>query len=135
MEEDLFANAELVDDEIDIDKIYEEDDEHKIRETEFEETERHEHDEDKSIEGEILEDEYKDAETYISQAPEWRVFLENSKSWEAVRTGQALTSNRLLSTMIENKKLQKIQELVDKTSRTDEESFNIALTTCAVLLN
>src|SRR5579872_1632701 len=115
-EDELFGGAELVDDEIDIENIYKEDIEHKIREDEYENIIKHEIKEDKTNYEDIPEEEYKEGESYISQAPEWRVFLENSKSWESIRTGQALKGNRILSTMIENKKLQKIQDLVDKTS-------------------
>jgi hypothetical protein len=97
-EEELFADAELTDDVIDIDKIYDEDIEHKIDETGFENVERHEREEGKNIEGEEVEEEPKSGESYINPAPEWRVFLENSKSWESIRTGQALKGNRLLST-------------------------------------
>jgi hypothetical protein len=137
MDEDEFLNNELVDDEIDISKFYEEDEEHKIREDEFEKIDEYEHAE--LVEGaepvENEEEKHKKGESYISQQPEWRTFLDNPKSFESIRTGQALKGNRLLSTMIENKKLQRIQNIIDKTSRTDEEAFNIAVITCAFELN
>jgi hypothetical protein len=144
-EEELFANVEYVDHVIDENKLeesyYDEDDDHKIRENEYEENLNEERDEDRA--NRFYEDEEKaprKGESYINPGPEWRSFVDNPKSFDAVRTGQALAGDRMLSTMIEkgkgkDKRLQRIHELVDKTSRTDEEMFNIALVTWAFKLN
>src|SRR5271163_2762475 len=76
---------------------------------------------------EYQEDEKKNrsGESWINPSAEWRLFA--GSTLEAVRTGKAARGNRLLSTLIEggkgDKRLQRLQDLINKTSRTDEEVF------------
>jgi len=88
---------------------------------------------------EYQEDEKKNrsGESWINPSAEWRLFA--GSTLEAVRTGKAARGNRLLSTLIEggkgDKRLQRLQDLINKTSRTDEEVFNDVITQYAALLN
>lgn len=144
MSDNLFDGVEFVDIEIDENRPEEIDEDHKIAEDEYEQNEREEKDEDKvgkDFERKYDED-YEDqgkigkGVSYISQAPEWRTFSEDAKSFNAVRTGQALKGNRMLETKIsENPKLQKIQDMLSKLSRTDEEQFNNLLLFYSINLN
>lgn len=141
---DLFEGVEFVDKEIDEERPEEIDEDHKIDEDDYEQNEREEKNEDKV--GKDFErkydDDYEDqgkyskGVSYISQAPEWRTFTDDAKSFNAVRTGQALKGNRMLETKIgDNPKLQRIQDMLSKLSRTDEEQFNNLLLFCSIQLN
>jgi hypothetical protein len=87
----------------------------------------------------INEKKNKLGESFINPGPEWRVFANTPGSFDSIRTGKALSGNRMLSTVIgeggKDNRLQRIQELINKTSRTDEEIFNDSLVQFSQRLN
>jgi hypothetical protein len=131
-EDDLFADYEDV-------HVVDENDEQYFEEEQpvLEEDEKNENKNENKYLG--LEEDEDQKDSYISQAPEWRTFANTPGSFDAIRTGRALRGHQSLTTIIgdggKDKRLQRLQELINKTSRTDEEIFNDMITQYSYLLN
>jgi hypothetical protein len=131
-EDDLFADYE------DVHVVDENDAQYFEEEVQPEEDEKNENKNENKYLG-LEEDSEDQKDSYISQAPEWRVFANTPGSFEAIRTGRALRGHQALTTVIgeggKDKRLQRLQELINKTSRTDEEIFNDMITQYSYYLN
>jgi len=67
----------------------------------------------------------------IIEGAEWRVFSDDPKSFEKSRIGMS----EFLTTYIDDPKLQRLQEIITRTSRTDEENFKFSLVNYAAMIN